>query len=454
MKGYRFAGCANYRKALRLGFIGWIFSFWPIVILLGVMILIHELGHFWAALAVGVKVEVFSLGFGPRLFGFLRKGTDFRLSLIPIGGYVRMLGEQPGDENAVDPRSFQAKTRWQRAIVIVAGPLMNIILAVGLVTGLYMYAYPKEVDTTITSMGPDSPAAHSGLRLGDKIVEFVGETHPTWDSIVGQEIVSAGKPLPVVVQRNGKTLNFTVTPQLDAKEGVGLIGWGGGEQNVQIDTVATGGPAQRAGFAPGDLFLTANGERVFSGAIVRQMVSHSGGKPVHFQVKHGNQIKDLTVTPEPSTKDATLPFQIGIAFRSSYQPYQFSKLGFTEAFAHSIDFNQRNALMMFKVLGGILERRVSPKSLSGPIGMAKMSSEAAQQGAWYYLFMMAFVSLQLAIFNLLPIPILDGGTLLLLAIEMLLRREVSWQVKENAFKLGFVFLMVLVVFVMYNDISK
>jgi regulator of sigma E protease len=437
-----------------LGLLGWIFSFWPIVILLGVMILIHELGHFWAALAVGVKVEVFSLGFGPRLFGFKRNDTDFRLSLVPSGGYVRMLGEQPGDEHAVDPRSFQAKTRWQRAIVIVAGPLMNIILAVGLVTGLYMYAYPKEVDTTITSLAPDSPAAHSGLQLGDRIIEFAGEAHPTWDAILSQEMVSAGKPLPVVVQRNGKPVTFSVTPQMDPKEGVGQVGWGGGQQNVQIESVAANGPAQKAGFAAGDIFLTANGAKVFSGAIVRQIVSHSGGKPVHFLVKHGPQIKDLTVTPEPSTRDAALPFQIGIAFRSSYQPYEFTKLGFGEAFTRSVDFNERNALMMFKVLGGILERRVSPKSLSGPIGMAKMSSEAASQGPWYYLFMMAFVSLQLAIFNLLPIPILDGGTLLLLAIEMLLRREVSWQVKENAFKLGFVFLMVLVVFVMYNDISK
>lgn len=414
------------------------------------MILIHELGHFWAALSVGVKVEVFSLGFGPKLFGFTRNGTDFRLSLVPIGGYVRMLGEQPGDENAVDPRSFQAKPRWQRAIVIIAGPLMNIILAVGLVTGLYMYAYPKEVDTTITSIAPNSPAAKAGIQLGDKIIEFADQTHPTWDSIFSQEIVSTGKPLPVVVQRNGKPIHFSITPQMDPKEGVGQIGWSG-EQNIQIGTVNPGSPAQKAGLKPGDVFITANGAKVVSALTVRQVVIHSAGNPVQFQVMHNGAPENLTVTPEATTKDPAMPFQIGISFKTTYQVL---KLGFGQAFAHSVDFNERNALMMFRVLGGILERRVSPKSLSGPIGMAKMSSEAASQGPWYYLFMMAFVSLQLAIFNLLPIPILDGGTLLLLAIEMLLRREVSWQVKENAFKVGFVFLMVLVVFVMYNDISK
>jgi regulator of sigma E protease len=165
---------------------------------------------------------------------------------------------------------------------------------------------------------------------------------------------------------------------------------------------------------------------------------------------HKGKPETLTVTPRATT-DPSMPFQIGIMFRTSYQVV---KLGPGEAFVHSLEFNKRNATMMFQVLGGILERRVSPKSFSGPIGMAQMSSEAASEGTWSYLFLMAFVSLQLAIFNLLPIPILDGGTLLLLLIEMLLQREVSMQVKETVFKLGFVFLMMLVVFVIYNDISK
>jgi len=437
---------ADLRKAEILAFLGPVF--W-VVILLGVMILIHELGHFWAALAMGVRVETFSIGFGPRIWGFQRGGTDFRLSAVPFGGYVRMLGEQPGDEHAVDPQSFQAKARWQRAIVIIAGPLMNIVLAVGLVTGLYMYAYPKEVDTTITSITPDSPAAKAGIQVGDRIVKFDDQDHPTWESIFSTEIVSAGKSLNVVLERNHKLLDFTVTPELDAKEGVGLIGWSG-EQNIQIGTLLAGGPAQKAGLMPGDVFLTANGQKVVSVVTVRQIVTHSGGQPVNFQVMHNGQPEDLTVTPQ-ATKDPAMPFQIGVGFKTYYQ---MVKLGFGEAVERSIDFNIHNATMMFQVLGGILERRVSTKTISSPIGMAKMANDAAAQGTWSYLFLMAFVSLQLAIFNLLPIPILDGGTLLLLLIEMLLQREVSLQVKETVFKLGFVFLMMLVVFVIYNDISK
>ena len=422
--------------------------FW-VVILLGVMILIHELGHFWAALAVGVKVDTFSIGFGPRLWGFQRGETDFRISAVPFGGYVRMLGQEPGDEHALDPRSLQAKPRWQRAIVIIAGPMMNLILAVGLVTGLYMYAYPKETDTTITSITPDSPAAKAGIQVGDRIVKFDDQAHPTWDTIFSTEIVSAGKTLPVTIERNKQQLDFNLTPELDPKEGVGLIGWSG-EQNIQIGTLLAGGPAQKAGFVPGDVFLTANGQKVVSVLTVRQIVTHSGGQPVHFQVMHNGKPEDLTVTPQ-ATKDPQMPFQIGVGFKTYYQ---MMKLGFGEALQHSIDFNIHNATTMFQVLGGIIERRVSPKNISSPIGMAKMANDAASQGAWSYLFLMAFVSLQLAIFNLLPIPILDGGTLLLLIIEMLLQREVSVQVKETVFKLGFVFLMMLVVFVIYNDISK
>ena len=224
-----------------------------------------------------------------------------------------MLGEQPGDDSAVDPRSFQAKARWQRAIVIVAGPLMNIVLAVGLVAGLYMYAYPKEVDTTITSITPNSPAARAGLQIGDRITRFNDQARPTWDSIISKEIVSAGKSLDVIVERNHKPVAFSVTPQLDDKEGVGLIGWSG-EQNIQIGSVLDGGPAQRAGLTPGDVFMSANGEKVISVLTVRQIVTHSAGKSVHFQVMHNGQPESLTVTPQ-ATKEAAMPFRLGSDLR-------------------------------------------------------------------------------------------------------------------------------------------
>jgi regulator of sigma E protease len=425
--------------------------FW-VVILLGIMILVHELGHFWAALAVGVKVETFSLGFGPRLFGIRRGETDFRISAVPFGGYVRMLGEQAGDERTADPRSFQSKARWQRAIVIIAGPLMNILLAIGIVAGLYMYAFPKQLDTTdpmITAIQAGSPASDAGLKPGDKIVELNGKQDPNWDFVLMQEALNANHPLRGTVQRHGQNMPFSVTPRMDPKQGIGVAGWGG-EQNIQVGEVAVGSPAALAGLQPGDLFMTVNGQQVASPVTVKQAITHSAGQPVDFQVMRNGHLRDVTITPAAS-KDPKMPWHIGVGFKL---PVQIVKLGPVGALEQSLRFNKQNALMVFQVLGGIVERRVSPKSLSGPIGIAQMSSEAAQAGAWSYLFLMAFVSLQLAIFNLLPIPILDGGTLLMLIIEMLLQREVSLQVKETIFKLGFVFLMMIVVFVIYNDISR
>lgn len=416
------------------------------------MILVHELGHFWAALAVGIKVETFSIGFGPRLFGFRRGTTDFRVSAVPFGGYVRMLGDQAGDEKAADPDSFLAKPRWQRAIVIIAGPLMNIILAVGIVAGLYMYAFPKEVDTTdpmVTSIKPDSPAAQAGIKTGDRIVELDGKKDPNWDFVLMHEALNANHPINGVVERHGQKIPFTVTPAMDPKQGIGVAGWGG-EQNIQVGEVLENSPAARAGLQTGDLFMMVNGQQVASPVTVQQAIIHSKGKPLDFEVMRGGHLQKFTITPA-ATGDPKMPWRIGVSFK---MPVHMVKLGFGQALGQSLHFNKQNALMVFQVLGGIVERRVSPKSLSGPIGIAQMSSEAAQAGAWSYLFLMAFVSLQLAIFNLLPIPILDGGTLLMLIIEMLLQREVSLQVKETIFKLGFVFLMMVVVFVIYNDLSR
>lgn len=430
-----------------MGFLG---PFFWVVILLGVMILIHELGHFWAALSVGVRVETFSIGFGPRLFGFRRGETDFRISAVPFGGYVRMFGEQPGEETASDPRSFQSKARWQRAIVIVAGPLMNVLLAIALVAGLYMYGFPKEApssDPVISSVAPGSPAESAGLHSGDRIVQIGGKRNPSWQDVLTEEALNANHSIPVQVQRAKEELRFDVTPRMDAKEGIGVAGWRG---DVQVAEVSKGSPASAAGLKPGDLFVDVNGQPVESVLTVQQAITHSNGKPVELTLMRNNQVQKISVTPEAST-NSRLPWRIGIGFR---MPVQVVKLPLGPAIVESLRFNRQNATMIFQVLRSIVAHRVSPKTLSGPIGIAQMSSEAAQEGPSSFLGLMAVVSLNLAIFNLLPIPILDGGTLLLLIIEMLMQREMSIQVKETVFKLGFVFLMMVVVFVIYNDISR
>ncbi|MBV9082165.1 MAG: RIP metalloprotease RseP [Acidobacteriaceae bacterium] len=424
--------------------------FW-VLILLGVMIIIHELGHYWACLAVGVRVETFSIGFGSRILGFRRGDTDFRVSAVPLGGYVRMFGENPGDEAAAnDPRSFHAKARWQRAIVILAGPLMNVLLAIGILTGLYMYAFPKEADSrdpVVTSIAPDSPAARAGMQVGDRIVQIGNQRDPNWQDVLTKEALNGNHRLPVVVQRKGHTLKLGVTPALDPKQGIGVAGWSG-EPDIQIGGVASGSPAEKAGLHPGDLIVSIDGRPVAAMETVLQQVTGSGGKPVDILVMRSGHIERVSVTPTP-TPDPKLPWHIGVEMRFRGE---IVKLPFGRALVESLRANKRSATLIFDSLRSIVERRVSPKNLHGPIMIAKMSGEAAHEGPLSFLYLMAVISLNLAVFNLLPIPILDGGTLLMLLIEMLIQREVSLRVKETVFKVGFVFLMMVVVFVIYNDI--
>ncbi len=422
-------------------------------LLLAVMIIVHELGHFWAALAVGIRVETFSIGFGPRLFGFKRGDTDFRISLIPLGGYVRMQGEQPGDEQAVDPRSFQAKARWQRAIVILAGPLMNVFLAIFLLTGLYMYKFPKIDEggpAVITEIDPDSGAAKAGLKVGDRVVRFGGEVNPKWEFLLKQASLNANHAMEVSVLRSGKQLNLTVVPQMDPKYGVGVIGWGYG--NIQVTAVEQDQPAQKAGIKVGDVFLSIGGHQVVASNSVRDFVGASEGRAIDVEVRRDGQPLHFSITP---LKISDSRYRIGITYGEAFPfPVKVVQLPFAEAFAQSVRDNRDQTLYFFETLRGMLQRRVSPKSMSGPVGIAQASAETFKRGPWDYLSFMATVSLSLAIFNLLPIPILDGGTLLLLIVEMLLQREVSMSVKETALKLGFVFLMMVVVFVFYNDLTR
>ncbi len=430
----------------------WVQPLFWVLILLGIMILIHELGHFWAALSVGIKVETFSIGFGPRLIGFRRGETDFRISAIPFGGYVRMLGEQPGDEPTTDPRSFQAKTRWQRAFVVIAGPAMNILLSLAIMTGIFMTAFNKEVDSTnpvIGNVAPGSPAAQAGIQAGDRIVSVNGRPNPTWEDVVTQEMLNANTPLNVVFERKGVKHTAQVTPKMDAKQGIGIAGWTG-DPDVQLGDISHGSPAEAAGLQRGDLLISVNNQAVISPATVQQVVAHSTGHPVDLIVLRQGHVTKFNVTPAP-TGDRKLPFRIGVALS---RRGEIVRLPFASAAVESVRFNVKNGTMIFQALGSLIERRISARSMSGPIGMAPMASEAAHEGPLSFLLLMAVVSLNLAILNLLPIPILDGGTLLMLAVEMILQRDLSLQVKETVFKLSFVFLMAAVVFVIYNDISK
>ena len=428
-------------------------DFWWFLVLIGVMILLHELGHFVVARLFDVKVETFSFGFGPRLFGFKHGDTDFRFSALPIlGGYVKMAGDQPGEEIS-DPRSLMAKPRWQRLLITLAGPAVNVLLAVGLLTGLFMAHYPKVPtprDPVVGYVAPDGAAAKAGVREGDRVVQIDDVTDPNWEDIAMKEIASAHRPMQVWVLRDGQRLHLTITPSMDEKEGTGVAGWGQ-ETQVQVGSVAQGMEAQRVGLQRGDILISANGKPLRSVTTLYEIEEATTGKPIDLVYSHEGQTRSVRVTPVKTDVEGKQRWIIGLNVESRIE---ITKLPFLDALRESWHWNVQNAKLIFQFLERMLERRMSPKSLVGPVGIAALSGEAARQGAASYLSLMAAVSLNLAIFNLLPIPILDGGVIMMLLVEMLMRRELDLKVKEAVVKVGFVFLMMVVVFVIYNDISK
>jgi regulator of sigma E protease len=428
-------------------------NIWWALVLIGIMILIHELGHYWAARFFDVKVDTFSFGFGPRLFGFKKGETDFRVAAIFFGGYVKMAGEQPGDENANDPRGFLSKPRWQRLIIAFAGPAMNIILAVGILTGLFMVRFPKIPSTPSPEVNvmTDSAAAKAGIREGDRIVQIENTVDPTWDDIGMKEVASAGHELSVWVLRNGERKHFTVTPVLDPKTGTGYAGWGE-ENDIEVISVPPEKPAAQAGLQAGDTMISINGQPIRSTPKVHDVINNTGGKPVVIVYSRNGKQNTVTVQPvKTGVEGGEDRWQIGVLLGPRVE---FVSLSFPKALVESVRSNQKYATLIYQFLQGILERRMSPKSLEGPIGIARLSGQAAREGPIAYFGLTAMVSLNLAIFNLLPIPILDGGVILLLLVETFMRRDLSLRVKEAVFKLGFVFMMAVLAFVIYNDISK
>lgn len=427
-------------------------NIWWLLVLIGVMIVIHELGHYWAARFFDVHVEAFSIGFGPRIFGFRSGETDFKISLIPFGGYVKMAGEQPGDTS--DPRGFLTKPRWQRLIVVFAGPAMNIVLAIALMAGLYMVRFPKLASATskaeIGYVKPDSPAMKAGLREGDLIARIGNTADPTWEDVILTEMVSAGKPMPLLVRRGGDLLNVSVTPELDDRNGIGVAGWSEKTQ-IEVGGLVPGMDAEKKGLRKGDLLMRINGQPIQTVFKIHEVLRASSGAPVELVYGRGGQEHTITIQPKFSDVSGQGKWMIGVELA---QRVVYTRLGFGEAIAQSVRANLKGATLIYQFLQAIIERRSSPKSLEGPIRIAQLSGEAAREGPFTFINLMATVSLNLAIFNLLPIPILDGGVILLLLIEMLIRRDLSLELKEAVFKVGFVFLMMLVVFVLYNDFTK
>jgi regulator of sigma E protease len=422
-----------------------------VVAVLGFMILIHEFGHYAVAKWLGVRVEQFAIGFGKRLIGFRKGDTDYRINLIPLGGYVKMSGENPMDERSDDPREFMNHSRWHRFLIAIAGPTMNILLAIILLTTVYMvhYEYPAVYDDVpvIGWVAKDTPAAKAGFEIGDRITRIDGVENPTWEQVDLKQALSPGQPLLVDIERNGRTIEKTVVPEATGLDQIGYAGWAPKEDTVTITDLQENMPAEKAGLKEGDRIVALDGKPVPALASMVESLEVTKDKTITLTVVRNGGQKTFTLQPVLSEKR----YRIGIGTMQM----KVKTLPFTAALNKSLHENRQNGLLILELVKKMVQRKISMRSIEGPIRIGQAAGEAARRKGWTPLMeLTAAISLNLGIFNLLPIPILDGGVILFLLIEGLMRRDISMNIKERVYQAAFVFLVLFAVMVIYNDLMK
>jgi regulator of sigma E protease len=422
---------------------------------LGLVILVHEWGHFMVAKAFGVRVDVFSIGFGPRLFGVKKGTTDYRISALPVGGYVRMAGDSSFEERKHEPDELLSKPRWQRVLVALAGPAMNILTALVIVAGVSMYGTeePAYLDQQIQIAGvfPDSPAQQAGFQPGDHIVELDGVQNPTWDRLRLDLLFSIpGNSLQATVDRNGTLLPVKIEAGMDEISAVGFPV----PPQVLIGDVISGSPADRSGLKPGDHVLSLDGSPISNPADLSTRVQQSGGRPIQLLIDRGGhqRLIEVRAARGESPRGGQI-WQIGVEIGPDFPTIMrsYSLLG---AIGHSVEFNMYLTKQIVYIVGDLFRGKVSLKQLEGPLGIARESGRAARGGARELLLLMAAISLNLAVVNLLPFGPLDGGHILLLAIEGGMRHDLSMRVKERFVTVSVVFLLLVFGVVMYNDVLR
>lgn len=417
------------------------------LLVLGVIVFIHEFGHFAVAKLFGVRVLVFSLGFGKRLAGFDFRGTDVRISAIPLGGYVQMWGDLPEDRTGA-PDELPAKPRWQRILIYLAGPAMNVVLSVGLIAAAFMsgiaeQAY-QDMPSVIGHVLEGSRAEAAGLVRGDQVVEVDGKPVDRWGDLMFALQLAPEKPVLLKVTGEDGTREVTVTPErIEPYE----IGEAGIEPafRTRVAEVLLGTPADRAGLQQGDVLRAVDGLPIHGPNDFVEYVQERPGVEVVITLERGDAVIEAPVTPEQVEDRGQVGIRIGL----------FRKLGFGEAMVASVRYNTEIVTKSLALIGKLLTNQVAPKSaLSGPIEIASISGRAARRGWRELIFTMGFLSISIGFMNLLPIPVLDGGHITILLIESVMRRDLSTVIKERMTQVGFMLLMMLMVMVLYFDLAK
>jgi regulator of sigma E protease len=418
---------------------------------LGVLIFVHELGHFLMARRIGVRVLTFSLGFGPKLLKVTRGGTEYCISAIPLGGYVKMAGENPEEERTGAPDEFLSKGKWQRFQVLVMGPVMNLLLAVVVMAVVLYQGAPRPVferqAVVIGAFSDASPAAKAGLAIGDRIVTVDGVPVGNWDQYSTEIVPKAKREVSVGFVRNGRAGQVTVVPVGQGKYELGDLGI----QPIvhpEVAALSKGQPAVDAGIEVGDVIMAVEGKRDQPYETLLAAIKSHTDQPLRLTIKRAGAERDVTVTPRQSGDKAMIGAQFNFFETYTIEP------GPIQAVKLSIEKNWEWTKQIGQTLGGLITRSTSVKQLMGPVAIADLSGTAAKAG-WIPLFtLMAMISLNLGLLNLMPVPVLDGGHITILALEGLARRDFSMKVKEKMLGAGFVLLLMLMLMVIFNDLMR
>ena len=417
---------------------------------LGVLIFVHELGHFLMARLHGVRVLRFSLGFDPKLVKFVRGGTEYSIGIIPLGGFVKLAGESVDDQRTGAPDEFLSKSKWVRFQVYLSGPIMNMLLALVLLT----ITLSRGADVPLYETSPavigkvmaGSPAEKAGLKPGDRIVRVGDSDVHTWDELDMAVAPQANRQLDVVAVRDGARIEARITPDSVGKFEIGKLGIDP-VMRPQLLTVDLDGPAARAGLQRGDVLLAVNGERLEEAAVVDR-IRKSVDVPLTLTIERAGTTRDVSVVPEKRGAFGIISVTIS--------PWEVRRVepNLLQAAKMSAQKNWETTVLIGGTLRGLFRGQTPMRQLMGPVAIAQLSGSAAQLG-WKYLFeLMAMISLNLGLINLLPVPVMDGGQIAILGFEGLIRRDLSMKVKERILMVGAALIAVLMVTVIYNDIAR